>query len=161
MFLLGVKLIGGTINGGNSDGTSGSGTSGNRTDDGQIQASDVLDDYSYILFDGSEESGQILFRCVTGLGPNGSDCNDAIGNLYHNNVALPDGECSGGFLQAEGDPDVRRYPGVYNARSCSSRLTTSAEGVYMCTLTNSSMMNQSVRIGLYFSERSKSYCHNR
>ena len=156
MSSLGIKLTGGTegnIIGGISNRTSDDRISGDGIS--QIQASDVLDDYSYILFDGSEESGQILFHCVTGLGPNVSDSNDVIGNLYHNNVVLPDGECSGGFVQAEGDPDVHRYPGVYNARSCSSRLTTSAEGVYVCTLTNSSMMDQSVRIGLYFSERSK------
>ena len=119
-----------------------------------VQASNVLDDYTYILLDGSEQDNDILFRCSTGLGPTGNDINDGIGNLYYNNMPLPDGVCNG-FIQAEGAVDVPRFPGTYNARVCGV-LTTSTEGVYTCTLTNSSMMDQSVRIGLYLSGRSES-----
>ena len=119
-----------------------------------VQASNVLDDYTYILFDGSEQDNHILFRCSTGLGPTGSNTNDVIGILYYNNMPLPDGVCNG-FIKGEGATNVQRFPGTYNARVC-GLLTTSTEGVYTCTLTNSSMMDQSVRIGLYLSGRSES-----
>ena len=147
MLSLGVKLTGGTegvIAMGQSDGTN------------TVQASNVLDDYTYIILDGSETDRHILFRCSTGLGPAGSNTNDVIGDLYYNNMALPDGVCNG-FIQAEGALDVARFPGTYNARVCDNgKLNTSTEGVYTCTLTNSSMMDQSVRIGLYLSGRSES-----
>ena len=145
MLSLGIKLTGGTegvIAMGQGDGTN------------IVQASNVLDDYTYILLDGSEQNNQILLRCSTGLGPAGSDTNDVIGNLYYNNMLLPDGVCNG-FIQADGATDIARFPGTYNARVC-GLLTTSTEGVYTCTLTNSSMMDQSVRIGLYLSGRSES-----
>ena len=123
-----------------------------------VQASNVLDDYTFILLDGSEQDDSILFRCSTGLGPPGNDTNDVIGDLHYNNMPLPDGACNG-FIQAEG-ADVSRFPGVYQARVCGNgTLNTSAEGVYTCTLTNSSMMDQSVRIGLYLSGRSESLCY--
>ena len=147
MLSLGVKLTGGTegvIAMGQGDGTD------------FVQASNVLDDYTYIFLDGSERDGSILFRCSTGLGPTGSGTNDVIGDLYYNNMPLPERMCNG-FIQAEGAEDVRRFPGVYQARVCGNgTLSTSTEGVYTCILTNSSMMDQSVRIGLYLSGRSES-----
>ena len=147
MLSLGVKLTGGTegiIAMGQGDGTN------------LVRASNVLDDYTYILLDGSERNNHIVFRCSTGLGPTGNDSNDVIGNLYYNNMPLPDGVCNG-FIQGEGAIDVPRFPGTYNACVCDNgRLNTSTEDVYTCTLTNSSMMDQSVRIGLYLSGRSES-----
>ena len=147
MLSSGIKLTGGTEGVtamGQGDGTN------------LVQASNVLGDYSYILLDGSERDNHILFRCSTGLGPTGDKNNSVIGNLYYNNMPLPHGVCNG-FIQAEGTLNVWRFPGTYQARVCyNGKLTTSTEGVYTCTLTNSSMMNQSVRIGLYLSGRSKS-----
>ena len=147
MLSLGVILTGGfegVIAMGQGDGTN------------AVQASNALTDYTYIVLDGSEQVYNILFRCSTGLGPTASDTNDVIGNLYYNNMPLPDGVCNG-FIQAEGAIDIARFPGTYNARVCDNgRLNTSTEGVYTCTLTNSSMMDQSVRIGLYLSGRSES-----
>ena len=145
MLSLGVKLTGGT-----------EGTIGRGMGDGTnlVRTSNVLDDYSYVLLDGSEANNAILFRCSTGLGPLGGDTNDVIGDIYYNNMPLTDGVCSG-VIQAEGTGNVRRYPGTYNGRVCGA-FTTSTEGVYTCTLTNSSMMSQSVSIGVYFSGRSES-----
>ena len=147
MLSLGVKLTGGTegvIAKGQGDGTN------------AVQASNVLDDYTYILLDGSERDNHILFCCSTGLGPTNNDSNDVIGNLYHNNMPLPDGVCNG-FIQVEGAVNVTTFPGVYQVSVCGNdTLNTSTEGVYTCTLTNSSMMDQSVRIGLYLSGRSES-----
>ena len=118
------------------------------------RAANVLDDYTYVLLDGSERDNHILFRCSTGLGPSGSDQNGVIGDIYYNNMPLPDAVCSG-VIQAEGTRDIFRFPGTYQARTCGT-LTTSTEGVYTCTLTNSSMMDQSVSIGVYLSGRSES-----
>ena len=116
-------------------------------------AANVLDDYTYILLNGSEINERILFRCATGLGPSAGDTNDDIGNLYLNNILLTNEMCNG-FVIPQGPNDFR-FPGVYQARVCGT-LTTSTEGVYTCTLTNSSMMDQSVSIGAYLSTRSES-----
>ena len=145
MLPLGVKLIGGTegtIAGGMGDGSN------------FPSAANVLDDYTYILIDGSEADNAILFRCATGLGPSGSDSNDGIGDIYYNNVLLTDHICNG-IVTTQGVGNVFNRPGVYQARICGT-FTTSTEGVYTCTLTNSSMMPQSVSIGVYFSGRSES-----
>ena len=143
---LGVKLTGGTegtIAGGMGDGSN------------FPSAANVLNNYTYILLDGSEANNSILFRCATGLGPNDTDSNDVIGDIYLNNVLLTDQQCNG-FVIAQGVGNTFRLPGVYQARVCGT-LTTSTEGVYTCRLTNSSMMDQSVSIGAYLSTRSE-YC---
>ena len=149
MLSLGVKLIGGTegtIAGGMGDGSN------------FPSAANVLDDYTYILIDGSEADNFILFRCATGLGPSGGDSNDVIGDIYYNNMLLTEQMCNG-FVIAQGVGNVFNFPGVYQARTCGT-FTTSTEGVYTCTLTNSSMMSQSVSIGVYFSVRSESLYNN-
>ena len=117
------------------------------------RAGNVLNNYTYILLDGSERDNFILFRCATGLGPNGTDTNDVLGEMFHNNVLLTDRVCNG-FVKSQGADDVGRFPGIYQARVCGT-LTTSTEGIYTCTLTNSSMMIQSVSIGAYLSGRSE------
>ena len=142
---LGVKLTGGTegtIAGGMGDGSN------------FPSSSNVLDDYTYILLDGSEINDRLLFRCATGLGPGITDTNDVIGDMYFNNMLLTEQLCNG-FVIPQGVGNVFRFPGVYQARICGT-FTTSTEGVYTCTLTNSSMMDQSVSIGVYFSGRSES-----
>ena len=116
-----------------------------------VRASNVLDDYTYIRFDGTERTSGLTFRCSTGLGPTGTMTNSDLGGLYFNNMLLPIAMCNG-FMQAEGGG--QGVPGTYNARVCGT-FTISSEGVYTCTLRNSSLMDQSVSIGLYFSERSE------
>ena len=116
-------------------------------------SANVLGDYTYILIDGSEANDGILFRCSTGLGPSGGDSNDVVGDMYLNNMLLANQMCNG-FVIPQG-PNVMRFPGTYQARICGT-FTTSTEGIYTCTLTNSSMMDQSVSIGVYFSGRSES-----
>jgi len=122
-----------------------------------VRASNVIDDYSYILLNHTEQiSNKVLFRCVTGLKPVGNVTNDMIGDIYYNGTLLTKGVCNE-FVQSEGAADPNRFPGVYQARVCSNfSLTTSTEGVYTCTLRNSSssMMDKSVRIGVYFNGRS-------
>ena len=116
-----------------------------------ITTENVLDNYSVIYLNGDEPT-KILFRCISGLRPNDSN-NDEIGDLYFNNRSLPINTCNG-FVQAIG---ARNYnnPGVLNIRLCGS-LSTSTEGVYTCRLMNSSMMYQSMSVGVYFIRRSES-----
>ena len=48
----------------------------------------------------------------------------------------------------------RLTAGMSNIRQCGT-FTTSAEGIYTCTMMNSSMMDESVRLGVYISGRCK------
>ena len=114
-----------------------------------ITTENVLDNYSVIYLNGDEPT-KILFRCISGLRP--IDSNNEIGDLYFNNRSLPIDTCNG-VVKATG-ADIYDHSGVLNIRLCGS-LTTSTEGVYTCRLLNSSMMNQSVSVGVYFSGRSE------
>ena len=107
-----------------------------------------------IYIDDDAENSGTVFRCVSGLGPNISSTNDVIGDLYFNDTLLTKGECHG-FVEAVGAPQIYRRPGTINAHMCGN-LTTSTEGVYTCILMNSSMMYESMKVGIYFSERCKS-----
>ena len=115
----------------------------------EITTKNVLDSYSVIYLNGNETSGT-LFRCISGLRPN--DSNNEIGSLYFNNRSLLIDTCNG-FVKAVG-ANISRILGVLNIRLC-EKLNTSTEGVYTCRLINSSMMNQSVSVGVYFSGRSE------
>ena len=117
-----------------------------------VQASNVLDNYTYILFDDTSRTSGVTFRCSTGLGPTGTTTNSDLGDIYFNNMALSDDVCNNGFIQPRGA--VSLAPGIYNVFVCGT-ITISSEGIYTCTLRNSSMMDQSVSIGLYFSVRSE------
>ena len=123
-----------------------------------IRASNVFDDYSFIRLNATEPKGG-LFRCVSGLGPTGSNTNNDIGNIFFNNIslnAIAGSDNCIGFVRVTGARNTGDFPGVYNARACSNfKFTTSEEGVYTCRLMNSSMMYQNKSIGLYFRGRSK------
>ena len=143
---LGIKITGGAV------GTTlmGDGSNG-------INSSNVLDDYSVIYVNGTEQVNKILFSCTTGLGPiaSGLNTNDGIGDLYYNNISLTNGTCNG-FVKAIGAKNMILRPGVLNIKTCGN-ITTSTEGIYTCRLMNSSMMYQSVSVGVYFSGRSESF----
>ena len=75
--------------------------------------------------------------------------------MYFKNSALLKHTCNG-FVEARG-ANIDRNPGVLNVRLCGEgKLNTSTEGIYTCSLINSSMMYQNVSVGVYFSERSES-----
>ena len=48
------------------------------------------------------------------------------------------------------------FVGVINLWNCETTLSPAAEGVYTCVILDSSMMNQTRRVGVYFSNRSES-----
>ena len=96
----------------------------------------------------------ILARCVTGLGPSGNQGNTILGEWAFNGTPIPYGECNMNNLaiQPRGATDVA---GVIDLYQCET-FTTAAEGIYACTVMNSSMMDQAMSVGVYFPGRSKS-----
>ena len=130
---------------------------------------DFLTDYSYINASDSPGSGALLARCLTGLGPNRTSniANSDLGGWYFNNGNMIHNsgvhrEC--GSSATDDNPAVgpiqarpgATTAGVINLRQCVP-FTIALEGIYTCTMRNSSMMNQSVRLGVYFTGRSESF----
>ena len=124
-------------------------------------ANDFLTNYSYIHASDSPGSSVLLARCVTGLGPTGTsnEANGDLGGWYFNGTMIPNSgvnaQCSWpnvGAIQAR--PGVSTA-GVINLHQCDP-FSIALEGIYTCTMMNSSMMNQSVSLGVYFSGRSES-----
>ena len=119
---------------------------------------DALTDYSYVTARSGNGGGSFVARCLTGLGPTNTatNANSALGGLYFNGTMIPSrGEsasCGSDVIQVRPESGVA---GVINFHQCQD-FTTAAEGVYTCTMMNSSMMNESVRFGVYFNGRSES-----
>ena len=124
-------------------------------------ADHFLTDYSYVYVSNNPSViGVLLARCLTGLGPTGNDtnANAELGGWYFNGIMIPNSKVTQGC----GSPDVgviQARPGlttagVSNLRQCDP-FTIALEGIYTCTMMNSSMMNQSVRLGVYFTRRSE------
>ena len=117
-----------------------------------IISANAIGDYSYINARGGIlASGVQIARCVTGLGPNDSDDNSALGGVYFNGSKLPFETCVASsprliHPRAAGLNNL----GVINIIQCNTSCTTALEGIYTCTMMNSSMMEQSIRFGLYF-----------
>ena len=126
-------------------------------DGNAIVSANAIDDYSYIYARGGTlTSGAQIARCVTGLGPNDSDDNSALGGVYFNGSRLPFETCSGSSRLVHPREAGLSNLGVINIIQCSASFTTDLEGTYTCTMMNSSMMEQSIRFGLYFNARSES-----
>jgi len=94
-----------------------------------------------------------IARCVTGLGPDGND-NTVLGGWYFKGSFIPNGVCGGSVIQQYGAL-ITTDVGVVNLIQCKT-FSTNAEGVYTCRIKNSSRMEQSMRLGVYFNGRSKS-----
>ena len=81
--------------------------------------------------------------------------NTVLGGWYFNGIQIPVGSaCTGPVLEVR-TANSRNYPGVINLYLCGA-FTTTEEGVYSCIIMNSSMMEQTMRVGVYFSRRSES-----
>ena len=122
-----------------------------------LTLADALTDYSYVNSGGG--TGHFLARCLTGLGPTSTSngANAALGGLYFNGSMIGNSDESGSC----GSAAIRAWPGriaagVINLRQCGI-FTTDYEGVYTCAMINSSMMNESIRFGIYRSGRSESF----
>ena len=117
-----------------------------------VVSANVLNDYSYIFGDNPIRNA-LIARCVTGLGPNNNEDNNALGGLYFNGIRIPNGECDASAIQPSGAP-ITDFVGVINLYQCGA-LPPAREGIYTCTMMNSAMRNQSVRLGIYIPGRSK------
>ena len=120
----------------------------------QIVTGNLLTDYSYVT---SHAINGLLARCVSGLGPTGTDNNTDLGIWYFNGAQLPYGLCQPpivDLIQSQA-ANLTDYIGVINLWQCGA-FTTTAEGVYTCVIMDSSIMNQTTRLGVYFSGRSES-----
>ena len=124
-------------------------------------ADDFLTDYSYIDASNSPGNGALLARCVTGLGPTSTsiNANSDLGGWYFNGNMIPNSsvhyECNRQGVGAIQSRPGFGTAGVINLRQCDP-FTIALEGIYTCTMMNSSMMNQSVRVGVYFTGRCES-----
>ena len=110
---------------------------------------------SYINAPGNDV---LIARCLTGLGPSGTsnNANGVLGGWYFNGTMIPNsgeqGPCASDVIQVRPGANTA---GISNIRQCGA-FSTSVEGIYTCTMMNSSGMNQSVRLGVYFAVRSES-----
>ena len=115
----------------------------------------ALTDYSYINARVGSGNGALLVHCLTGLAPSGND-NGVLGGLYFYGNMIPNsGEtasCSSDVIQVRSGASVA---GVINIHQCGA-FSTTVEGIYTCTMMNSSMMSESVRFGIYLNGRSES-----
>ena len=138
VFILGIAVIGVIPGGSNA-----------------IVSANAIGDYSYINARESSFGVQIV-RCVTGLGPSDSNDNNDIGSFYFNGTSIPFGHCgpSTSIVQPRGAGNLDTSVGIINIGQCRD-FSTTAEGIYTCTMTNSSMVDQSVRFGVYFTGRSE------
>ena len=112
----------------------------------------ALTDYSYINARDGNPNNALLARCMTGLHPSGND-NGVLGGWFFYSNKIPNrGSCSSSMIQPM--PGLA-LAGVINLFQC-RQFTTAVEGIYTCTMMNSSMMDQSVRLGIYLNGRSES-----
>ena len=115
----------------------------------------ALTDYSYIITRDNVVGGVQIARCVTGLGPSATEDNSVLGGVYFNGNRLAFETCSD-ISPRLVHPRAAGLgnPGVINIIQCSTPFTTALEGIYTCTMMNSSMMNESFSFGVYFIARS-------
>ena len=128
-------------------------------DSNAINSANVYGDYSYVnARDGSLTSGVQIARCVTGLGPSATDTdNRAVGGVYFDGSRLAFESCSDSSsrLVHPRAAGFNNLVGVINIIQCDTPFTAALEGVYTCTMMNSSMIEESIRFGVYFTGRSK------
>ena len=121
-----------------------------------VVSANAINDYSFVNAQDNGDYRSQIVRCVTGLGPSKLDDNSAVGGLDYNGNRLLNGRCSDSFstiVQPQPAANLNNL-GVINIQQC-REFTTYSEGVYTCVMMNSSMMEQSVRFGVYFSGRSE------
>ncbi|XP_065904865.1 uncharacterized protein [Dysidea avara] len=118
------------------------------TGSNEVTFENIVNKYSYITT--KYTVGDVLFRCVTGLGPTGNN-NAETSSLYFNNELIPHGGCNGPVVQSRG-ATISNFVGVINVELCGN-FTTYEEGVYTCIVRNSDMVDKSMRIGIYLPGR--------
>ena len=124
-----------------------------------LVGSNQISDYSYLTQPFSRDRFNVILRCASGLGQSGEDSSTSLGGWYlnGNEVQKPTGTPVCGFhpLEVRG-ANSRKYPGVINLYLCGI-LNATEEGVYECRMMDSSMVEQTMRVGVYFRGRSESF----
>ena len=122
-----------------------------------VVSGNQLMDYSFITQSFTTHNNALL-RCSSGLGPSGGDGNIDLGRWSFKGVKLREvtgsvSACQGDVFQV-GPTNGNRFPGIINLLLCGA-FTTADEGIYSCTMMNSVMMEETLRVGVYFSGRSE------
>ena len=118
----------------------------------------LADVHSYVTARRPVGISSYVARCLTGLGPTSTsrNANGDLGGLYFNGVMIPNSDerapCGSDVIIARPGPVTA---GVINFYQC-RQFSTVNEGVYTCIMRNSSMMDQTVKFGVYFIGRSES-----
>lgn len=78
-----------------------------------------------------------------------------LGGWYFNGnkIATPACDSNGPPVQSRG-ASISSYVGVIDLYECGT-FSIAGEGVYTCIIMNSSMINESMRLGVYYNGRSK------
>lgn len=121
------------------------------TGSNEVTPDNIIINYSYITVPNTVTD--VLFRCVTGLGPS-SDNNAERSALYFNNVLISHGECNGPVVQSQG-ANITQFVGVTNVGLCGN-FTTNEEGVYTCAIRNRDGVDEVMMVGIYLPGRSES-----
>ena len=120
-----------------------------------LVSSNQITDYSFVTQPFTLDAHQAILRCASGLGPSGGNVNTVLGGWYFDGVPIAIGQICYGIIVEVRGANSRNYPGVINLYLCGT-FTTTEEGVYSCIIMNSSMIEQTMRVGMYFSRRSES-----
>ena len=122
-----------------------------------LVSANSLTNYSYVnARNGTITQGVQIARCVTGLGPSVSDDNYAVGGMDFHGNKIHNGRCTDSFSAiVQPRPALLQSLGVINIQQC-REFSTSVEGIYTCIMMKSSMMNESLSFGVYFSGRCES-----
>ena len=91
---------------------------------------------------------------MTGLGPNSTENNTALGRCYFNGNSLPFVKCDDDSSAIVQPRPVNGRAGIINIWQC-REFTTDVEGIYTCIIMNSSMIYESIGFGVYFIGRGK------
>jgi len=120
-----------------------------------LAGSNQIADNSFLTRPFTKDSFGVILRCISGLGPPSTESNIVLGGWYFNGVQLPVSlGCIDPVFEVRA-ANRRNYPGMVNLYLCGT-FTTTEEGVYSCIMMNSSMMEQTMRVGLYLNGRSES-----
>ena len=118
----------------------------------QLNSDNAIADYSYITAMNGTSVDAMIARCLTGLGPSSTENNGDLGGLYFNGSMIPNMAVDNCGLTVIQVRPGGTFAGITNVHQC-RQFSIAVEGVYTCTMRNSSMMNQSFRFGIYFSGR--------
>ena len=107
------------------------------TGNNDVVAANAIGNYSFVYAKTGTHNKEILLaRCVTGLGPSGSNGNAVLGGVYFNGRKVKR-NCADSqvVLSKPGNTNA----GVLTIKQCGN-FSTTAEGIYTCIMMNSLMM---------------------